>query len=152
MNRISRFAMLAVLALQAGLAGCSSCPSIRAAWYRMKPVGGDTETVMLAVVNEGSADIELLGLKVNPGGRENSDGWSPKPRQTPEVLAVGQVRVYDVMAFEDPKRNTFRDAIGCRLPVALTYTCDASSKRYRATIEGKMPNYLPDEWVRDCRN
>jgi hypothetical protein len=146
MNRGCRARLLALVVVQAGLAGCASCPPIRAAWYRLQPAEGQAETVMLALVNEGSTDIALRHLAVNPGGRQSPEGWSPDP---PTTLHAGEVRVYDLMSFKDPnKRESFQR---CRLPVALVYTCDASARPAHATIEGKMPNYLPDEWVRDCK-
>lgn len=136
--------MLLAAALVVGLAGCASCPPIRAAWYRVDNGAEARATLMMAIVSEGAQAVELRSLTVNPGAGDRSGGWSPRRTAT---LQPGQVLVFDLMSFVDAEGRPFPR---CRLPVAVAYRCGAQDEPSRATIEGRMPNYLPEDWVKDC--
>lgn len=153
--------------LPAALVGCatSACPPFRAAWYldetaeaaatsRAAASGASAAsavsaasapTVLLALVNEGSQNMVLSRVVVNPTDGDAGKivySSSPEPPAPGHrlVLVPGEMKLF---AVNDP-------TAACVLPVAVRLHCGDAGRSHTQAVSGSLPNYLHSSWITSC--
>ena len=130
---------VAMVVCAAAVAGCAQCPPFRAAWYLDKPEA-DAPTIYLALLNEGTQELPLEQVVLNPIGADGrGDVAFASATVPPEVLKPGRLLLLDVGAMLGQ----------CHLPVAVKLSCGDGRARTQA-VSGLLPNYLHSKWTEVC--
>jgi len=139
--------MVMAATLVGGLAGCAGCPPIQAAWYRVDIEEGKSTTLLMAIVSERKVELQELKVNTDDQGRGGGWSWQALPGAPPVKLQPGKVQLFDLGKFKYAGEEA---SPKCWLPLTVTYRCSAHHEPAWAKIEGRLPNYLPVDWVKDC--
>ena len=131
--------LLPCIALMMALCACATSVtlpySVQAAWY----LEAESKGVYVALLNEGSAEVALRKVIINP----DVDGKGGLSWEAPRgsFLRPGRLMVLKLSSFAPSSAPQ-----DCVVPVVVLLESE-SAARIRATLTGRMPSSLPEEWL-----
>ena len=128
------------------LAGCASIatPSLQAAWFLTARADAPGDTLYIGLLNQSAAPIVAAEIVLNAPAEPSDAGWR---FAGPITLAPGQMLVRPASEFE---RNGKPFPAACHLPVNVLVVLASDKRTVPAEIRGRVPNFLPAGWERDC--
>lgn len=136
-------AVLAALAACFAMAGCAHnlCPSFQAAWYLEMPRDAGAPTIRLALLNDSTQAYRVEQVFLNPTGRNEGGVEVLQEKEVPEhPWKPGRLYLLELKPAELDR---------CHLPVAVRVRCSSGEPRTQE-VSGRLPNYLPEQWITDC--